>query len=107
MHRIDGYLSVSHKSETKFKEDTMQSVGARVQFTKRDLLLWKNHNPWLSEAMMLEGLMLRFNNGAEVLFQPTTDGRSLKPIKDATTEQAYAYWVKGINYGEIVDAEIL
>jgi len=81
-------------------------MATRVTFAKRDLLLWKNHNPWLSEQMT-EGFVLRFDNGAEVLFQPTTDGRCLKPIKDATTEQAYDYWVKGVAYGQVIEAEIL
>lgn len=78
----------------------------RVAFVKADINLWAKHNPWLSESMIKDGVMLRFGNGEEILFQPTSDGRCLKPIKDATTKDGYQQWTK-MPYGGLVEAEVL
>lgn len=75
----------------------------RITFVKSDILLWPQHNRWMSKDLLSEGVVMVLPSGREVAFTPTRDERALRP--DSNSE-GYSEWLN-MPKGTLVEAEIL
>ena len=82
---------------------------AKITFTKRDVLLWRSHCPFLSDAQFKEGVVLVLPSGREVAFLPPPDDKaySMAVLEPSEDSSGYTEWVKGIAYGQVIEAEVL
>ncbi len=83
--------------------------GSKVTFVKKDLLLWHKHCPFLSDEQWKDGIVMVLPSEREVRFMPPPVGKNYPTLvlEPADDSDGYAEWVKGIQYGQVLEVEIL
>jgi hypothetical protein len=80
-----------------------------ITFVKKDILLWRTHCPFLTDAQFSEGVVLQLASGREVAFLPPPSEKAYSsPVLEPNVgSSGYTEWTKGIAYGQVVEAEVL
>ena len=83
--------------------------GDKVTFVKKDLLLWHKHCPFLTEDQWKEGVVMLLPSGRELAFKPPVAGKKYPTLvlEPADDSNGYTEWVKGIQYGQVLEVELV